>query len=282
MFNTKIRQLITIPRVLALSGLLLLVVTSLQHPLSAQTLTQGYGSDSQLQRGIMVQIKKEDPTKVEPVSQKTMDQMHGVIVDPNDAPVTLSADGQKVFVATTGHFDVLVSNQNGAIKSGDFITVSAIDGIGMKAGNAEPFIVGRALAGFDGKAGALSSTEIKDNTGGKRTVNIGRIEVDLGVARNPLLKGTEPNLPEFLRRASEAIAGKAVNPVRVYIGVIVFIVSTVIAGSLLYGGVRSGIISIGRNPLSKKSIIRGMLQVIITGLIIFITGLFGVYLLLKI
>lgn len=282
MLNTKILRMISITRVLAVAALGLLVWLSLQQPSNAQTLTQGYGTDSQLQRGMMVQLKKSDSSKVEPVSQNTMDQMHGVVVDANDAPFTLSTDGQKVFVATAGQFDVLVSNQNGAINSGDFITVSAIDGIGMKAGEAEPIIVGRALASFDGKAGAISSTEIKSSDGGKKTVNIGRVKVDIAVARNPLLRGEEPNLPEFLRRASEAIAGKAVNPIRVYIGVVVFVVSTVIAGSLLYGGIRSGIISIGRNPLSKKSIIRGMMQVILTGLIIFLTGIFGVYLLLKI
>lgn len=282
MVNTKIRQFITFPKVFAFGALVVLVAISLQHPLSAQTVTQGFGSDTQLQSGILVQIKKSDATKVEPVSQNTMDQLHGVIVDPNDAPVTLSAEGQKVFVATNGRFDVLVSSQNGGINSGDYVTVSAIDGVGMKAGVNELFVIGRALSSFDGKTGSISSTEVKDSQGGKKSVNIGRVQVDIGVARNPLLVGTEPNLPEFLRRASEAIAGKVVNPIRVYIGVIVFIISTVIAGSLLYGGVRSGITSIGRNPLSKKSIVRGMLQVIITGLIIFISGLFGVYLLLKI
>jgi hypothetical protein len=45
--------------------------------------------------------------------------------------------------------------------------------------------------------------------------------------------------------------------------------------------VRSSMIALGRNPLSRKSILRGMFQVIITSIIIFICGLFGVYLLLK-
>ncbi|HET6924571.1 MAG TPA: hypothetical protein VFH39_01960 [Candidatus Saccharimonadales bacterium] len=282
MTKIKIKRLFKLPRVLAGFGLAFLVFASLQHPLSAQTVTQGYSSDQPLQRGLIVQIKKSDATKVEPVSQDTIDQMHGVIVDANDAPVTLSTDSQKVFVATVGHFAVLVSNQNGPIASGDYITVSAIDGIGMKAGTTEPVVVGRALDGFDGKTGAISSTQVKDSSGNTRNVNIGRIQVDIGVARNPLLKAKAPDLPEFLQRASEAIAGKPVNAVRVYVGLIIFIISTVIAGSLLYGGVRSAIISIGRNPLSRKSIIRGMLQVILTGIIIFISGILAVYLLLRI
>lgn len=255
---------------------------SMHFPLLAQAVTQGYGSDQSLQRGMMVRLKEGDTTKVEAVKQESSDKTHGVVVDANDAPVTLSTDGQKVFVATAGQFDVLVSNQNGEVKAGDFIAVSAIDGIGMRAGDSEPVVVGRALSGFDGSTGAVSSNEVKDNTGGKKTVNIGRVRADITVAKNPNLKAQDANLPEFLKKASEAIAGKPVNTVRVYIALFVFVVTTIIAGTLMYGGVRSAIISIGRNPLGKKAIVRGMFQIIITGMIVFIIGVFGVYLLLKI
>lgn len=281
MLNAKIRNFLTLPRVVALVALLLLVVLSVKHPLSAQTVTQGYGYDKPLQRGEIVQLKKGDTTKVEPVTQTTADQMYGVTVGANDAPVTLSLDGTKVFVATNGHFDILVSNQNGNISNGDYITISAIDGVGMKSDVLQPVIVGRALASFDGKTGMISSAQIKDSSGATRNVAIARIQVDINVARNPLLKATEPNLPSVLRKASEAIAGKPVNPTKVYISVVVFVITTITSGVLLYGGVRSAIISIGRNPLSKKSIIKGMLQVVMVGITIFLCGVFGVYLLLK-
>lgn len=281
MNNTKIRRYISLPRILALLGLILLVVISFQHPLYAQNMTQGYDTEQPLQRGLIIQLDETDTTKIKPVSQNTMDAIHGVVVDPNDAPVTLSTEGQKTFVATVGQFDVLVSTQNGTVAAGDYITVSAIDGIGMRAGTEEPFIIGRALGNYDGSS-AIYSTDITDSNGTSRSVAIGRVSVDIQAKRNPLLKAEEPNLPEFLRRASEAIAGKPVNPVRVYIGLVIFIVATVVAASLLYAGIRSAITAIGRNPLSKKSVMRGMMQVILTGLIIFISGLLGVYLLLKI
>jgi hypothetical protein len=281
MVNTKIRRFLTVPRILALTALLLLVGLSVKHPLSAQTVTQGYGYDQLLQRGEIVQLKKSDPSKVEPVSQSSVDQMYGVVVGANDAPVTLSLDGTKVYVATNGHFDVLVSSQNGPVGTGDYITVSAISGVGMKSDTTEPVIVGRALASFDGKSGVISNTQIKDSSGASRDVAIGRIQVDINVARNPLLKASEPNLPSVLKKASEAIAGKPVNPAKVYISVVIFVITTITSGVLLYGGVRSAIISIGRNPLSKKSIIKGMIQVVIVGITIFLCGVFGVYLLLK-
>ena len=71
------------------------------------------------------------------------------------------------------------------------------------------------------------------------------------------------------------------NPIRVYISLAVLFASASVAGALIYSGIRSGMIAIGRNPLSKKSIVRGMVQVVIVALIIFMAGIFGVYLLLK-
>lgn len=281
MQKTKIRQLLTLPRLLAILGLGLLVTLSIIQTLHAQAVTQAYASDDPVERGMIVRIKKEDTTKITPLTSDTIDQMHGVVVDSNDAPVTLSTAGQHFFVATIGHFDVLVDTQNGPIAPGDYITISAVSGIGMKAGSKETLIVGHALAGFDGKTGVVGTSDITDSSGAKHTVSIGRVQADINVTRNPLLKATEPNVPDFLRKTTEAIAGKPVPAIRIYLGLLIFVISTIVAGSLLYSGVRSAIISIGRNPLSKKSIIRGLIQVIITGLIIFILGIFGVYLLLK-
>lgn len=278
--KTKIKQFMAIQRIMALTALILLVVLSYISPLAAQTVTQGYGSDEPLQKGMIIRLKADDATKIEALSQDDIDKMHGVVVDPNDAPVTISSDGQKVFVANVGRYDVLVSDQNGPIASGDYITISAIKGIGMKAGDKEQVVVGRATAVFDGKTNIIGSTDIKvgDST---RRVNIGRIQTDLGIARNPLLKAKEPNMPEVLKKATESIAGKEVSPAKAYTSIIVFTLSAIVSGSLMYSGIRSGLISMGRNPLSKKSIVRGMFQVIITGLIIFLSGIFGVYLLLK-
>ena len=61
--------------------------------------------------------------------------MLGVVVAPNDAPVSISNndDEEQIYVATYGEYDVLVSSQNGPISVGDTIAVSALDGVGMKS-----------------------------------------------------------------------------------------------------------------------------------------------------
>lgn len=281
MLKTKIKLFLSWQRLIALFGLGALITLGLVGPISGQAVTEGYGSDTKLQRGMLVKIKSDDASKVEPVTTETADQIHGIVVNANDAPISLADDGQAVFVAKIGQYDVLINDQNGAIKQGDYITISAVAGVGMKAGINESFVIGRALSGFDGIKDVISESELTDSAGTKQKIKIGRVKVDVGVARNPLLKGETPNVPEFLRKITEAIAGKPVNAVRIYIGILLFVISTFVAGSLMYGGVKSGLISIGRNPLSRKSIIRGMIQVVVVGLIIFTTGVFGVYLILR-
>lgn len=277
----KIKNSLSVKRLLATFGLMCMLFLSLAHPLAAQTVTQGYASDDNLQRGMLVSLKDGDPTKVEPADQENAKRLHGLIVNPNDAPVTISNDLQKNFVATVGRFEGLVSDQNGFIAKGDYITVSKVRGIGMRSDSKSENVIGKALEDFDGKTDVLSTTELKDNSGATQDVHIGRILLDIGIGANPLAKPEVVNLPGFLKKASEAIAQKPVSALRVYISIGILAASVAISGSMLYAGVRSSMISIGRNPLSKQSITKSLLQVIITGFIVFIIGIFGVYLLLK-
>ncbi len=277
MVKTKIANWLRASRLFALVLLGLLIFLSLANPLGAQTVTQGYGTDEVLQRGMLVVLNQDDTSKVSMASYDEIDRLHGIVVNPNDAPVTLSEEGQQVFVATTGRFDVLVSDENGPIGVGEQITASSVRGIGMKADARHTVVIGKALEAFDGTERVVSTTQLDNG----RSVEIGRIPVDLSVVRNPQSSTEGSRLPAVLHRAAETLAGEPVSDIRIYVGLAVLLVSSIIGGSILYAGVRSSIVSIGRNPLSKPAILRGLLQVILTSLIIFISGIFAVYLLLK-
>lgn len=226
---------------------------------------------------MLVATKADDNTRVEALTAKSIDRLKGVVVQPNDSPVTLSAEGQKVFVATSGNYDVLVSDENGSIGTGDYVTVSSLSGIGMKAGDAQSIVLGRAVGSFDGKSGSIGSS-----VNGEKRISFARIQVNIAISRNPLMKSPESSkVPSFLERIGETVANKPVSATRVYLATAIFLVAAFIAGIMLYSGARNGLVSIGRNPLSKKAILRGLLQIIILSLIIFITGIFAVYLLLK-
>jgi hypothetical protein len=151
----------------------------------------------------------------------------------------------------------------------------------MKAGDDEVTVFGRANANFNDSSVALGTTTLKDSNGGTKTVKIGSVPVTIDIKSNPNHKSTDINAPDFLKRVGEAVADKEVNPIRIYIGVGIAVISLIAAISVLYAGVRNGVISIGRNPMSRKSIFRALLEVILTAALILIIGLFAVYLLLK-
>lgn len=261
-------------------GLALLVMMKLTGVLYAQSVTQAYGTDEILQRGMIVGTLEDDPSKVQSINLDQLDRILGVVVDPNDSPITLSGEQEKVYVATIGRYDVLVSDQEGEISVGDYITVSSMNGIGMRATYEQSEIVGRAVEAFNGIDGVVGTSELTDTKGQKRNVDIGRIELDVGISKNPLAKSAAVT-PEWLGKIGQAIAGKSLSPFRIYISAGIFLIGSFIAGAILYAGIRSSIIAVGRNPLSKRSILRGLLEVIFTSLIVFIVSVVGVYLLLR-
>lgn len=249
---------------------------------STQSIAQTYGTDTSIRQGMIVGLKPGDATKVIPLTRDNVKGMQGVVIGANDAALTLSGDSAsaQVYVAAFGRYDVLVSTQNGNIHSGDYISISALDGIGMKADDTQSTVLGKAAADFTG-AGSVSTATLKKSNGSSATVAIGSIPVDIGIANNPNQGRGLGELPGFLQIATNSIADKPVSAPRTYLSLAILLLTVVIAGSLLYSGVRSSIVSIGRNPLAKRYIIRGLMQVILTSIIIFIVGLFAVYLLLR-
>ena len=250
-----------------------------------QEAIEGHSADSVLQIGTLVQLAdKDDTVKVAPASYDKATQMYGVVIDPSGLTFTVASGNlpNQVFVATGGTHDMLVSTQNGAIKSGDYVTISAISGIGMAAKPEQKTVFGRAAGNFDGRNNVIGSIQLKDTEGKQVSkVSIGKIPVVIDIRKNPEEKSTKAEVPKVLQRLGQAIAEKPVGPLRIYLSLLITGVCVVAAMVLLYAGVRNAIISIGRNPLSRKSIFRALAEVILTALIVLITGLFAVYLLLK-
>lgn len=271
----KIKNLLvaTIGGFIIFAGLGSLLINSV----SAQSVLQGYSSDEDLQKGMLVAVKEGDDNKVVALTNDTANRFKGVIVDKNDSPVTISNEDRRIFVATNGPYEVLVSDEHGKIKRGDYIAMSSTSGIGARALENQEFVIGIATSDFGGGGEAVSTTE-KD---GKKT-SVGRIRIDVAFSKNPNLKSPEKDkIPDAIQKLSNSIADKPVSNIKIYIGMAIFLATAFITGTMLYSGVRNTIISIGRNPLSKGRIVKGLIQVILMALIIFIVGIFGVYLILK-
>lgn len=250
-------------------------------PILAQEFTQGFATDEQLLRGAVVSRVANDDTRVESANQESNDRLYGVVVRSNETAVVLTSDTSGVIVATSGKYEVLVSNIGGEIENGDYLTTSPIRGIAMKANSQQDKTVGQALQTFNTTDNnqILTTRVVQSTNGTERTVAIGRVLVDMDVRNNPLAFGVQA--PEVLIKIGEAIAGGPVAITRIWGALGVMLLSFATGSVIFYAGVRTSIIAIGRNPLSKASVLRGFLQVTAISLSIFIIGGFAVYLILK-
>lgn len=263
---------------LAVAGVLF-VISGLNGA-KAQDVTQGYMSDAPLQNGTVVMLKAGDETKVEALMQENELDMFGVVVSSTESPVSISDPTKtQVFVASFGQYEVLVSTQNGPIQPGDGVVISSIKGVGMKADDLHRVLVGKALEGFADNADGESRTTLADG----RDVAVGRIKVDLSVSRNPAYSGdTIAGVPHFLSRVAYAVTDKPITALRIYACLAILFVCVAVAGGVLYSGIRTGMTSVGRNPLAKKSILRNLISVTLMSLIVVGIGLIAAYLLLRV
>lgn len=254
-------------------GLILLVFCAAIQTASAETIVRAFTSKETLQPGWIVAVDKDSPDTVNVAPADDPSKIYGVVIDPSRAPLTLQPqEGLRVYVATSGAYPVLVTTQNGAIEPGDFVSMSSTNGIAAKATTNQSYILGQALEEFDGNNNVI--------TGGEGDSAIGRIMVTVLPGKNPLVDDRTA-IPEPLKRAGEAIAGKTISPLRIYAALAIFMATTVITISILWVGIKSGMIAVGRNPLSRHSIIRGLSQIIIVAALVFVCGVFAVYLLLR-
>ncbi len=257
---------------------ILLLMSGLAEAGSAQ-ITQGYGGSSNLQPGMIVMLDNKNPNNVTTLNEQNIDKMLGVVVSPQNASLTLGrVNQQETYVTNYGLHDVLVSNQDGNIAVGDYISISALSGIGMKAQSNQPVVLGQADANFNG-SGAIANTLLKNSNGSYQNVAIGLIQVNLNIEQNP---GAQPvqGVPVFIGKIAKFATNKSVSTGRVYVSLLIVMLGVIVAMTIIYSGVKSGITSLGRNPLAKKEISGGIIKVIGAGIIIFIASLGTAYVIL--
>jgi hypothetical protein len=241
-----------------------------------------YTTTAPLQAGTIVMVDPKNSTGVLAATQDKIEKAFGVVVSSNRLPLQLNISNSQVYVATSGRHQALVTSENGVIEAGDLLAISSLGGTLAKAADDQELVFAKALASFDGKNNTVGSYTLKDTTGRPiKQVGIGSIPIVITIIKNPELKSTTVALPAFLQRVGRAVAEKPVSPLRVYFGTAIVLLSVIAAIAILSSGIRSSIISIGRNPLSRKSIFRSLAQVVLTAVIILTIGMFTVYLLLK-
>lgn len=156
-------------------------------------------------------------------------QIVGVIVEAPIISVQPRDENTKA-VSSSGSVQVRVNDSNGEIVIGDFITSSAQAGVGMKA-TESGYVIGKAMSAPDGESGLVT------------------VALEIGHRQTWPSLGAGGFLNSLI-----SDGGRLRLILAAILGIIVLIVGTI---SFLRV-VNSGVLAIGRNPLAKGSIIRGM------------------------
>lgn len=245
----------------------------------SSSIAQGfrYAGEGKPVAGSVVSSQPDNPETVVPSSLENQDLIMGVV--GQSSTLELSDDDSNLQVVRSGMTPTLVSDINGTVETGDRITASPIEGVGMRA-TENAVVVGIAQANLDDVE--VSEREIADSNGEMHTVRIGLIPVQVDTifyAGGEQANG-ESFVPGFLQGIADSIAGKQVSAARVIVAAILVLLLFVSIAVLLYSATKSSIISIGRNPLSEKSVRRSLLEVGITSIGILAFAVIIIYLVL--
>ena len=191
--------------------------------------------------------------------------MIGVVTNtPSVAFVTDNATGM-VPVLSSGKVYMRVSSLNGNIVVGDFITSSKIVGVAQRASKSG-YIIGSAME------------EYNENDSQK----VGKILVSLTLKPAVLKKNAEANLLQMIKDGVEGAFDSPLSALRYLVSAL--IVSVVfIFGFIHFGRIaKSGVESIGRNPLASKAIQMGVIMNMGITVVIMAASVFVAYLILVI
>jgi hypothetical protein len=179
------------------------------------------------------------------------DKMYGVLVADPQAVYRTTSD---IPVIRNGTAYVNVTTAGGEIAIGDYITTSTLAGKGMKAPDNSGYMLGAALAVFDGKEGTPVTVDGKQVMQGKVLVTVG-----IGPASPILFKaggGVMGTIKQIVNAVMYNIgASKQFERItRIILAILIVLIVIYIAFRTFGKNITKGIEAIGRNPLAKNSI----------------------------
>jgi len=241
------------------------------------SLSRSYTSDTEIEPGSIVSLTTLDSKTVTLANTTNSDKIIGVAVGDTGAVIAVNPDSDKVQITTSGLADVLVSDMNGDIKQGDKVAVSPFDGIGMKSGAGER-IIGLAQTGFTADSKPLSTREVIDKQGKKRTLRIAKVQINVIIGNDDDSGSANLN---GLQKLVKSVTGRVVPTVRIVISLLIAVVTITTLIIMIYSAIYGSIVSIGRNPLAKDSIFQALKQVVWIAAMALFVGLAFIFLLLR-
>lgn len=261
--------------ILAAVGLCFCGIATVHAQNQSSAISRGFETkETEVVQGALVSTTRNGSAIVELADIGSADRLAGVISEASLVELSDTAQGE-VQVTLSGTTQALVTDLNGDIRAGDKITASPLRGVGMLA-TEDTQIVGTAQSAFVVKNGKTRT--ITDKSGQKHTVNVGYIPLLVGISY--YAAPTSQFVPPFLQSLANSIAGRPVSLMRILLSCLLLLLAFGSIFVLIYTSVRSGLISLGRNPLAASAIQRSLIGVVIVILLVVVLSLVGVYLIL--
>lgn len=186
-------------------------------------------------------------------------ELFGVVNDFPAASFEVSGEEGVRHVLSSGISKVRVSNSNGEIKEGDFITSSSKAGIGQRA-DRNGYVLGSALEDFNAENG--------------------EILIALNIHPAAGISTTRSNLVQVLREGLSVPLFEPLAALRYILAALIILIAFTL-GFVYFGRVaKSGVEAIGRNPLAGRQIQISVLLHIFITIVIVLVGLGVAYLIL--
>lgn len=276
-FSRLKRQLLALSLV---AGFVLLLNTFLALPVRAAG--QSYATkDKTITKGMAVAATGQtnnaggSVTFVQKSSVGRADKTLGVVVDLGDNLITSVSGEHQIFVSSTGEALVYVTNLNGEVKKGDLLAPSPLEGILMRASDGTPGILGVSMDNFS--AQKAEAVAVSGDAAGP-TTKIASVHINMDVKFATSSAGVQQPLIE---RLGQSIVHREVSSLQAFIALAILILLIVVEGGIVYAAISSSILSLGRNPLAKSTIMRGLLQASFLVLVVLAVGVSSIYLVLR-
>ncbi len=204
------------------------------------------------------------------------------VYQQNPLIVFRNVDGSGSPVLRNGNTTINVTNINGPIKNGDFITTSPIPGKGQKA-TQSGYIIGVAVEDFDPEV--KTDQVLKKETVNGKEVLFGSIEVAVRIEYAEIDRARSAN--RLLQLADAAFFSTVKDPeqfIRVirYTGSVLVLIATAGFAYLVFAkSIGNGIQAIGRNPLARRSIQVAIVLNIIFSSVVILLGIVAAFVLLR-
>jgi hypothetical protein len=245
---------------------------------SASTIGEDFKSAvNENSKGLIVSIDKNNPSSIELGSTANNSYLLGVISEEANNGIVYSKADSNVVVSISGDVEVYVSDVNGEIKSGDFVSTSWLEGVGMKIlDDKNQKILGVALEDYNPE-NAVSYGEILTPNGSK---SVGVSTIRIRLLDKEAISNAIYESKDGLERYIENMVGNEVSLFRIISGLTIFFACLLVAALFVYSSIRGSFVSIGRNPMASNSIYSNLIHVTTGSVTIILIGALLTYIIL--